>query len=163
MKSMLLLSILYSAIALPALGELTDADLNKIRLIVNESEKRLQREIKTEIASAEKRLKEYVHIKIEGIDKQFEAVNDKFKSVDKQFEGIDKQFEAVNDKFEGPERQIGHTTNMMYGLIALIVATIAIPQIRIAWRSAKDRSLERQIETLTQEIETLKKRQTVSP
>ena len=161
MKSILLLSILFSVIAFPALGELTDADLNKIRLIVNESEKRLQQEIKTEIASAEKRLKEYVDIKIEGIDKQFESVNDKFKSVDKQFEGVDKQFEAVNDKFEGTERQIGHTTNMMYGLIALIVAAIAIPQILIAWRSAKDRSLEKQIETLTQEIETLKKRQTV--
>ena len=52
---------------------------------------------------------------------------------------------------------------MMYGLIALIVAAIAIPQLLIAWRSAKDRSLERQIETLTQEVETLKKRQIVSP
>ena len=44
MKTILALSILFSAIALPALGELTDADLNEIRLIV-----------KDEIAASEKR------------------------------------------------------------------------------------------------------------
>ena len=42
MKTILVLSILFWAIALPALGELTDADLDKIRLIVKE-------EVKTEI------------------------------------------------------------------------------------------------------------------
>ena len=162
MKFMLLLSILFSTIAFPALGELTDADLNKIRLIVNESEKRLQQEIKTEIANVEKRLKEYVDIKIEGVDKQFAGIDKQFSGTNDKFAGVDKQFEGVNGKFEGVERQIGHTTNMMYGLIALIVAAIAIPQILIAWRSAKDRSLERQIATLTQEVETLKKRQIVS-
>ena len=36
MKTILVLSILFWAIALPALGELTDADLDKIRLIVKE-------------------------------------------------------------------------------------------------------------------------------
>ena len=43
MKTTLVLLILFSAIAMPALAELTDADLNKIRLIVKE-------EIKTELA-----------------------------------------------------------------------------------------------------------------
>ena len=47
MKTILVLSILVSAIALPALGELTDADLNEIRLIVKE-------EVKSEITNAEK-------------------------------------------------------------------------------------------------------------
>ena len=36
MKILLFLSILFCAIAIPVLGELTDADLNKIRLIVKE-------------------------------------------------------------------------------------------------------------------------------
>ena len=38
MKSILLFSILFSLIALPALGELTAEDLEKIRQIVKESE-----------------------------------------------------------------------------------------------------------------------------
>ena len=151
MKFILLLSILFSAIALPVLGELTDADLDKIRLIINEEIK----PIKADIVSLQTD-NAWIRGKLESIDKQFE-------SIDKQFEGVDKQFEGVSDKFASIERQIGHTTNIMYGLIALIVAAIAIPQILIAWRSAKDRTLERQIETLIQEVETIKKRQIVSP
>lgn len=58
-----MLSILFSLIALPTLGELTDADLNKIRLIFKE-------EIKTEITASEKRMKEYIDLKIENLDSQ---------------------------------------------------------------------------------------------
>ena len=45
----------------------------------------------------------------------------------------------------------------------LIVATVGIPTAMIAWRSGKDRSLERQVETLAQEIETLKQQRIVNP
>ena len=44
MKKILLFSILFCAIAMPAIGALDDADLNKIRLIIKE-------EIKEEIKS----------------------------------------------------------------------------------------------------------------
>ena len=56
MKTMLVLLILFSVIALPTLGDLTDADLNEIRLIVNDSEKRVKEEIKTEIATTNKKI-----------------------------------------------------------------------------------------------------------
>ena len=36
MKTLIFILILFCAIAVPALAELTDADLNKIRLIVKE-------------------------------------------------------------------------------------------------------------------------------
>ena len=42
MKTLIFFLIFFSLLALPALAELTDADLNKIRLIVNESEKRVK-------------------------------------------------------------------------------------------------------------------------
>lgn len=130
MKTMLVLSILFSVVVLPALGELMEADLNKIRLIVNDEVKPIKADIvtlKTDVA--------WIRGKFEGIDKQFEGVN----------------------------QRITHETNVSYGLIALIVAAIAIPQIIVAWRSRKDRSLEKQIETLTQEIETLKQQRIVNP
>ena len=60
MKTMLALSILFSAIALPALGELTDADLDKIRLIVKD-------EVKSEIGASETRMKSYVDAKIDSL------------------------------------------------------------------------------------------------
>lgn len=62
MKTILLLSILFCAITMPTLGELTAADLDKIRLIVNDSEKR----VKAEIA--------IIHRKIEGLDTRLRTV-----------------------------------------------------------------------------------------
>ena len=52
--------------AMPALAELTDADLDKIRLIVNDAEKRIKQEVKAEIA--------ITHTKIEGLDTRLRNV-----------------------------------------------------------------------------------------
>ncbi len=60
MKTILVLSILFSVIALPALGELSDADLNKIRLIVKE-------EVENEIKASETRMKLYVDAKVDSL------------------------------------------------------------------------------------------------
>ena len=139
MKTILVLSILFWAIALPALGELTDADLDKIRLIVKEEVKTeitgvkteiagVKQELKAEIASSEKRVKEYINIRVDSVEKRLSTYN-----------------------------------WVIYVLMPLIVATIGIPTAMIAWRSGKDRSLERQVETLTQEIETLKQQRIVNP
>ena len=67
MKTILVLSILFCAIALPALGELTDADLDKIRLIVKESENSLKEHTKSEIESSETRMKSYVDAKVDSL------------------------------------------------------------------------------------------------
>ena len=66
MKMILCLSLLLCTLAMPAIGALTDADLDKIRLIVNDSEKRVKAEIKAEIA--------IIHTKIEGLDTRLRNV-----------------------------------------------------------------------------------------
>ena len=124
MKTILVLSILFSAIALPALGELTDADLDKIRLIV-------KAEVKSEITASEKRMKEHIF----------------------------QEIKTVNAKIEQNDKQL----SLIFWLIIALMALIALPQAFIAWRSRKDQTLERQIEVLTQEIETLKQQRIVNP
>ena len=121
MKPVLLFSILFCAIALPALGELTEADLNKIRLIVKE-------EIKSEITASEKRMKEYVDIKVDSL-----------------------------------KTPVAWLIGLLVAIIALIGLPLAILTIFLGWRSIKDNTQEKQIEVLTQEIETLKQQRTVSP
>ena len=111
MKTVLFCSILFCAIAMPALGELTDADLDKIRLVVNEEIKPIEADIvllKTDTA--------WIRGKLESVDEQFEGVNN----------------------------QITHSRRITYGLIALIVAAVGIPQIVIAWRSKKESAQEKQ-------------------
>ena len=111
MKTILVLSILFSVIALPTLGELTVEDIEKIDEKIKESETRT---------------KEHINTQIQSVDKRLSLV-----------------------------------TTLIVGLIALIVLAVGIPQILMALRSRRDESLEKQIEKLTQEIETLKQQQIV--
>ena len=138
---------------LPVFSELLPQDLNKIRLIVKEeisiSEAKLNKridaletELKEEIAESEKHLKEYV---------------------DTKFEAVDTKFEAVDTKFEALQRQINLLVVFVSGLIILIVATIGIPQIIMAWRGKSERSQDEKIEALSREIEALKEQRIVNP
>ena len=77
MKTILALSILFSAIALPALGELTGAGLNEIRLIVRE-------EIKAEITVSEARMKEYIDLKFENVNNQIKTNSSEISAIRSQ-------------------------------------------------------------------------------
>ena len=92
MKTILALSILFFFIALPALGELTDADLNKIRVIVNESEKRIKEEVKTEIKSeipaSEARMKEYIDLKFNNVNTEFKRIDSQIKTTTSEIGAI---------------------------------------------------------------------------
>ncbi len=77
-------------------------------------------------------------------------------------EHIDVRMNSVNIEVDGVEKRVEFLAYMVYALIALIVGAIAIPQLIVTWRSGRDRSLERQVETLTQEVETLKQQRIVN-
>ena len=51
MKTALLFSVLFCAITLPALGELSQQDLDKIRLVIKEEIREELKPIKSDIAS----------------------------------------------------------------------------------------------------------------
>ena len=119
MKTILVLSILFCTIAMPTSAELTDADLDKIRLIVNEEvTKELTKElapIKADIAQLDDRLR-----------------------------NVEIAIGSLTGHIDGVEKQVSHSTNVTYGLSALIVVAIGIP----AWRGRRDRDQERKIEEL---------------
>ena len=82
-----------------------------------------------------------------------ENVNERFDKIEKDFVRVEKDFDRQN--------------NIIIACIGIPLAIIAIGATVwgiLAHRgSRKDRSLERQIEVLTQEIETLRQRHIVSP
>ena len=136
MKTILVLLVLFFLIALPALGELTDANLDKIRVIVNESEKRIKEEVKTEIKSeitaSEDRMKEYIDLKIENVNNQIKANSSEIGAIRNQI-------------------------NIFIGLPLLIIT------ILFAWRALGDRANDKQIQLLIAENENLKAQQTITP
>ena len=143
MKTILVsLSILLCAIALPALGALTDADLDKIRLIVKEEIQEEIKPIKVDI----------VTLKTDGAVVKTEATNLK---------------ETVNTGFANVQKNFDRQNNIIIACIGIPLAILAIGAtvwgILAHKRSTKDQTLEKQIQTLTQEIETLKQQRIVSP
>lgn len=144
MKTVIFFSILFYAIALPALGELTPQDLDKIRLIVNEVEK------STKGGLTSQDLDKVRLLVMEEIKKDITATKDELK-------------EHINIRSDSIEKQVTFLSYLVYALIALIVGAIAIPQLIMTWRSRREHSLERRVERLTEEIEALKRQQIVKP
>lgn len=146
MKTLIFLSVIFCALAVPALAELTDGDLDKIRLIVKD-------EVKKEIESSETRMKQYIDTKID-------AVNTKINALDTKIDGVKRE---LNIRSDGIEKQVSFLLYLVYALIALIVLAVGIPQLILTWRSRRDSSLENRVEILTQEIEALKRQYIVKP
>ena len=109
--------LLLLLLASPVFGELTKEDLRTI--------------IKEEIAASEKRTREYIDLKIDGLDKSLSA------------------------RIDGLDKRMGDVWLMMIALVGLITATIAIPQIIIAYRERGQKELRAEIEQLRQEVEAI--------
>jgi cell division protein FtsB len=113
MKTILLSTLLFCVIALPALGELTVEDIEKID---------------TKIQASETRMKEH-----------------------------------ITQQADSLKTPITWLIGILVAIIALIGLPLVFLTIIVGWRSVKDNSQEKQIETLTQEIEMLKQQRIVNP
>lgn len=138
MKTILLFSILFCVIAMPAMGELTDADLDKIRLIIRE-------EIKSEINAVKVELKQ-----------------DTAKTEEHLKETFSQKIETVNTKIDSTDRQISSTRSWAIGLLALIAIAIGTPYAYALWMSRRYASQEVAIDRLLQQIQMLENRFTDS-
>ena len=127
----LVLSILFCAITLPVRGELTDADLDKIRLIVKEEVKAeitgVRQELKAEITGVKQELK----AEITGVKQELKA----------EITGSEKRIkDYIDARIEDVDKRFSTYNWVISILMPLIVAAIGIPTAIIAWRSGKDRS-----------------------
>ena len=93
-----------------------------------------------------------------------EKIDDKFQGVDGKFANLEKNF---NDKFASLEKNFDRLNNIIIACIGIPLAILAIRAtvwgILASRCSGKDQTLEKQIETLTQEIAALKRQQIVRP
>ena len=154
MKTILTLLILLCVITLPALGDLTDADLDKIRLIVKEEVKAEITGVKAEIAGVKQELKAEIAAVKQELKAEIAAVEQELKAEIASSEQRIKYY--IDAKIEGVDKRLLLYNWILIILMPLIVAAVGIPTALIAWRSGRDRLLERRVETLAQEIETLK-------
>ena len=137
MKTILALSILLFVIVLPALCQTPQSSVETDIAV-----------IKTEIKSLR------------------EAINTGFSNVQKNFDNVQKNFDNVQNDFDNVQTNFDRQNNIIIACIGIHWASLAIGAT-VIWgilahrRNERNHSLERQVEVLTQEIETLK--QVVNP
>ena len=137
MKKIIALSILFCAIAYPTFSE------------------QPQNSVETDIAVIKTEIK---NLK-ESIDKGFA-------NVQTQFDNVQTQFDTVQTQRGNVQKNFDRQNNIIIACIGIPMAILAIGAtvwgILTHRRSRKEDMLQNQIETLTQEIETLKKQRIVS-
>ena len=133
MKTVTILFLLL--LTTSAFGELTKEDLRTI--------------IKEENAALEKRMKEYIDLKIETVNARIDAVDQKLSA---RIDAVEKSIDELDEKLSDRIKDVWH---VVLGLIGLIVATVAIPQIIIAYRERGQRAMQTQIDQLREQIEAM--------
>ena len=148
---MRVLTILFVLLLVsPVYAQLTKED---IRTLLKEEVRPI---IKEEIAASEKRMKEYIDLKIETVNARIDAVEKRIDGVEKN---LNDRIDGVEQRIDGVEKnlsdRIGDVWLVVLGLIGLIVTTVAIPQIIIAYRERGQRAMQSQIDQLHEKIESL--------
>lgn len=160
MRTILSLPILFCAIALPAFAELTPQDLDKIRLIVKDEAKAeitaFKQELKEEIATFKQELKADITAVNQELKTDIAATHTKIETLGARLQNVEQSVSWIRGKLDSLDKHINW-------LMALIVVAVVIPQVIISWRSRKDSALEKQIEELIREVETLKQQRIVGP
>ena len=144
MKTIFLFLILFCAIAIPTLAELTEADLNKIRLIVKE-------EVSADRESFEKDIKEYINTKNESVEKRLSLVTTLIVGL-MALIGIPLVVLTIMIGW----RSVKDSTQEKKD-----IRELAPEDRRVIEQLIRDQ--EEKIASLTQEIETLKQQRTVNP
>ena len=145
MKVIIILLLLLFASS--AYGELTREDIRTI--------------MKEENAALEKRMKEYIDLKIETVNARIDATNTRIgaleKSVEGRFDGInaridaleksvDGRFDALNTRMDDVDSKFNR---IWLAIIALITAAIALPQLIIIYA---ERKRGREIQMLLEQL-----------
>ncbi len=126
-KFVLILTAMRFFFTAPAFSELTQADIDKIRLIVKE-------EVDQAVTASEVRMKEYVETSEARMTVEISKVNITVAEMDKR----------LNDIF-----------TLVIALVAFIAVVIGIPQILVAIQQKEVRTQSEQIEAQQKQIEAL--------
>ena len=127
MKTVTILSLLL--LAAPTFGELTKEDVRTI--------------VKEESAASEKRMKEYIDLKIETVNARIDALNTRMDALEKSVDG---RFDALNTRMDDVDSKFNR---IWLAIIALITAAIALPQLIIIYA---ERKRGREIQMLLEQL-----------
>ena len=145
-----------------AFGELTQTDIEKIRLTVGESEKRIKEYVKTEIDELDARL----NGEIKALDARLSG---EIKALDAHLSGeiqasgarLSGEIQASGAHFskeiEGLDKRLDHIFALVMVLIVFIAVVVGVPQILVSMQRKNERTQDEKIEAQQKQIEAQQK------
>ncbi len=147
------ISLFLLLLITPAFGQLTKEDM---RAIIKEEVPPI---VKAEIAASEKRLKEYIDLKIETVNARIDAVekslNARIETVNTRIDVLEKSIDGKFDVLDTRMDDVDSRFNRIWlAIIALITAAIALPQLIIIYAERKrGREIQMLLEQLREKTE----------
>ena len=134
MKNLICIGMLLFFVT-PAFSELSDSDLQRIREIVQITVAAEGKLIRTEMTAAindsEKRMKQYVDLKISEVKSE-----------------VNSKFAQVNNSIDEVGKRLNIAFTVLGWLFALVIAAIGIPQLITAFRQREHKQLQTSVEAL---------------
>ena len=160
MRFIISLITVFVCLTPTAFGELTAADIDKIRLLIKEEIAASETRMKKEITASEARIKE----EITALKKEIAASEIRTK------DHIDGKINAVNATLIQMDKRLNDQFMLILALFAFVAVVIGVPQIIVAMQRRDQRTQnqkieaqQKEIELLRAEMETLRAERTFSP
>ena len=152
MKIMTILIIIVLLVfSMPAFGELTQADIDKIRLIIKE-------EVEIAVTRSEARMKEYVSQEIDKVNTRISEMDkrltDKIDSLDAR---LTTEIKALDARIVALDKGLNRVFMLVLALVAFIAVVIGIPQILVVLQRKEVRAQDEKIEAQQKRIQALEK------
>ena len=145
-----------------AFGELTQSDLEKIDGLIKASEERIKLYVDLKIDALDKKLTGDINALDKKLTGDINVVREEIKALDTKLTG---QIESLGNKLTGEIKGVGGRVTQIFGfviaLVALIAVAIGLPQILLARRGKEMQEYMDQVKALKEEVESLKQQLTV--
>ena len=120
----------------PVFAELTPADVQTISDIVEKA-----------VSASEKRTREYIDLKLEGLESR----------VTSRIDSVESRIDSVESRIDSVERNITLVVALVVGLMVLIVLAIGIPQLILVSRQSNQNTMRKELEVMQAEMQELRK------
>ena len=150
MRFIISLITVFVCLTPTAFGELTAADIDKIRLLIKEEIAASEARMKEEITASEARMKEEISASETRMKEEIATSEARIRS------DIGGKIEAVNATLQQMDKRLNEHFMLIIALFAFVAVVIGVPQIIVAMQRRDQRTQNQKIEAQQKELELLR-------
>ena len=118
-----------------AFAELTPTDVQTISNIVEKA-----------VSASEKRTREYIDLKLEGLESRLTS----------KMDSVESRMDSVESRMDSVERNITLIVALVVGLMVLVVLAVGIPQLILISKQNNQNVMQKELEAVQAEMQQLR-------